>query len=240
MCRVASGYRDASLWLFALLMPALCACQFSTDYGGTHYTCGAGERCPDGFVCWDGGCVTSIPADARPDAVPPIDATPPADAGPDALYFCEDVSYANDCGSHDVTAQVEAGGVAVFYGDTGTVGNQMATPVAQCNVVEFPEGTQGADAFYTLEPSSAATLHARLTVQGDFHATLYIVGGCMTGATCYDAVKIDPPGQSSAAVSTPVTGASTYHVVVDSHYLVSGGVPNVWDSGCYRLELWFE
>jgi len=235
-------FGHAPLWSTALFVAAMCACQFSTDYGNTKYDCGERDQCPGGFICWQGTCVETIPtADAAPeiDTAPAIDAAPPADGGPDAMDYCEDVGFANECNNNDVTAAIEAGG-AVFFGDTGTTGNQMATPVAQCSIVDFPEGTQGADAFYTVNPTSVETLHALLTVQGDFHAAVYIVGGCLTGAACYDAAKVDPPGQTSNQVSAPVTVANTYHVVVDSHYLVSDGVPKVWDSGCYMLELWFE
>ena len=238
MARCANGVEHDILACVAPLLSLLLACQFTTDYSNTHYACGEGESCPDGYVCWREYCVQAIPADAAVDAPPVFDARPPPDSPPDAIDYCQSVAYANNCDSNDVTTEVEAGG-AIFYGNTATVANQMATPPPQCDLVAFPTTAQGGDAFYTINASSSGTLNARLTTEGDWFAAVYIVDKCLVGITCYDAAKVDPPG-TTAQVSSAVSAGGTYHVVVDSAHEVAPGTPPVFDSGCYMLELWLD
>jgi len=84
----------------ALLSLALAACSFHADYDGTHYKCGAGDVCPDGFSCVAGACV--LAAEGGPDA----GSGDPPDGGPASGTWTSDSAQDFGAGGYVANASV--------------------------------------------------------------------------------------------------------------------------------------
>jgi hypothetical protein len=116
------------------------ACSFKSDFGGTSYQCGEGERCPDGYMCVDGVCAMGSSSDGG------IDATPGPDAMPTGLR-CGTLSLLqDDFGNGVIDPRWNT------FEDPGSILSESggATRVALSAGAGDPYAGIGSDAFYDL------------------------------------------------------------------------------------------
>jgi hypothetical protein len=203
--RVYTVIRDTRQIVFALV--ALAGCRFDADYDGARLVCPpASPRCPDGYACVEGTCVSGA-----------VDAPPTADAS-----VCELAAAVPDndgCGdARDLTAAALMPGGTVVHGDTtGYAGDLTPSTLPGCTGVPEP----GPDAVYRMTLVAGDDITFTLTPDG-WDGDAYFTNGCSGTATCLGGA--DAFMEQAIAIGT----AGTYFLIVDA--------PASGASGCFTLE----
>lgn len=206
----------------AVLAAALAAgCQVEGgDFDDTAFLCSEG-RCPAGYECQGGRCVTpgSSADDAGGEPDEDADTSAGDDAGgePDAQSAC--VCTGDSDGPQCTAAQDLVGvrdpGGAVVCASTASNTSELVG----CTGAPAP----AADAAYRVELADGEVIEARVEPQG-FDASLYLRVDCGNISGCFAHENATGVGGSETLRATAVADGAVY-VVVDS--------PE--GSGCYQL-----